>query len=109
MKRIETQVDLPAAPAVGRQQLVDAQAMGSLNPFITSLSGVLAVGERLKVRIAPAGGRPMTFKPRVTVVEPGQRLEWVGTMGVGTLRRPPRVHAAPRKPAHPTGAGRERW
>jgi hypothetical protein len=27
----------------------------------------------------------MTFKPRVTVVEPGQRLEWLGTMGVSGL------------------------
>jgi hypothetical protein len=24
----------------------------------------------------------MTFKPRVTVVEPGRRLEWLGTMGI---------------------------
>ncbi|GAA5017894.1 SRPBCC domain-containing protein [Actinopolymorpha pittospori] len=85
MKRLETQVDLPAVPSVVWQQLVDAEAMGSWNPFITSLSGVLAVGERLKVRIAPVGGRPMTFKPRVTVVDPGQRLEWLGTMGVPGL------------------------
>jgi hypothetical protein len=82
MKRIETQVDLPAVPAVVWEQLVDAAAMESWNPFITSLSGVLAVGERIQVRIVPVGGRPMTFKPRVTVVEPGQRLEWLGTMGI---------------------------
>jgi hypothetical protein len=85
MKRIETQVDLPAVPSVVWEQLVDAAAMGSWNPFITSLSGVLAVGQRLKVRVAPVGGRPMTFKPRVTVVEPGQRLEWLGIMGVPGL------------------------
>ena len=27
----------------------------------------------------------MTFKPRVTVVEPGRRLEWLGTMGIPGL------------------------
>ena len=27
----------------------------------------------------------MTFTPRVTVVEPGQRLEWLGTMGIPGL------------------------
>ena len=27
----------------------------------------------------------MTFKPRVTVLEPDQRLEWLGTMGVPGL------------------------
>jgi hypothetical protein len=85
MKRIETQVDLPAMPSAVWEQLVDTEAMGSWNPFITYLSGVLAVGERLKVRIAPVGGRPMTFTPRVTVVEPGQRLEWLGTLGIPGL------------------------
>ena len=85
MKRIETLVDLPAVPSVVWEQLVDTASMGSWNPFITSLSGSLEVGERLKVRIAPVGGRPMTFRPRVTVVEPGRRLEWLGTMGVPGL------------------------
>lgn len=64
---------------------MDTAAMGSWNPFITSVSGVFEVGERLTVRIAPVGGRPMTFKPRVTVVEPGRRLEWLGTMGIPGL------------------------
>lgn len=85
MKRIETRVDLPAAPSVVWEQLLDTAAMGSWNPFITSLTGVIEVGERLEVRIAPVGGRPMTFKPRVTVVESGRRLEWLGRMGISGL------------------------
>jgi hypothetical protein len=85
MKRIETQVDLPAVPSVVWEQLVDTASIGTWNPFITSLSGVIEVGERLQVRIAPVGGRPMTFKPRVTVAEPGRRLEWLGTMGIPGL------------------------
>jgi hypothetical protein len=85
MKRIETQVDLPAEPWVVWEQLVDTASIGSWNPFITSLSGLIEVGERLQVRVAPVGGRPMTFKPRVTVVEPARRLEWLGTMGVPGL------------------------
>lgn len=85
MKRIETEVDLPAVPSVVWAQLMDTASMENWNPFITSLKGVLAVGERLEVRIAPVGGRPMTFKPRVTVLDPEQRLEWLGTMGVPGL------------------------
>jgi hypothetical protein len=85
MKRIETQIDLPAVPSAVWDQLVDTASIGTWNPFITSLSGVFEVGERLRVRIAPVGGRPMTFKPRVTVVEPGRRLEWLGTMGIPGL------------------------
>jgi hypothetical protein len=85
MKRIETTIELPAAPPVVWEHLTDTASMSEWNPFITSLSGVLEVGERLRVRIAPVGGRPMTFKPRVTVVEPDHRLEWLGTMGVPGL------------------------
>jgi hypothetical protein len=85
MKRIESQVDLPAEPAVVWKHLVDTAGMGSWNPFITSMSGVLDVGERVEVRIAPVGGRPMSFTPLVTVVERGRRLEWFGTIGVRGL------------------------
>jgi hypothetical protein len=46
MKRIETQVDLPAAPSAVGEQLVDTASMGSWNPFITSLSGVFEVESR---------------------------------------------------------------
>jgi hypothetical protein len=85
MKRIETEIDLPAVPSAVWDELVNTASIGDWNPFITSLSGVFEVGERLRVRIAPVGGRPMTFKPRVTVVEPGRRLEWLGTMGLPGL------------------------
>lgn len=85
MKHIEAQVDLPADPSVVWEHLADTTSMGSWNPFITSMSGVLTVGERIQVRIAPVGGRPMTFNPRVTVVDPGRRLEWLGTMGIPGL------------------------
>jgi hypothetical protein len=34
MKRIETQVDLPATPSVVWQQLVDTATMGSWNPWL---------------------------------------------------------------------------
>jgi hypothetical protein len=85
MKRIETRVRLPAVPSAVWEQLVDTESVGAWNPFITSLSGTFEVGERLRVRVAPVGGRPMTFRPRVTVVDPDHRLEWLGTMGVPGL------------------------
>ena len=107
MKRIETQIDLPAEPSVVWAHLTDMDTMGTWNPFITSMSGVLKVGERLQVRIAPVGGRPMTFKPRVTIVEPGQCLEWLGTHGrTWTLRGQTLVHADTHRPrAHPFRSG----
>lgn len=50
------------------------------NPFITSFRGDLVPGSRLELRIEPPGGRAMTFRPTVTHVEPGRRLEWLGRL-----------------------------
>ena len=50
------------------------------NPFITSFHGDLVPGSRLELRIEPPGGRAMTFRPTVTHVEPGRRLEWLGRL-----------------------------
>ena len=82
MKNVTTVVDIPATPEQVWATLVDTAAYPAWNPFITKLSGQLAAGQRLEVRIAPPGGRAMTFKPTVTRVEPGRRLEWLGTLGV---------------------------
>jgi hypothetical protein len=44
------------------------------------LSGTLASGERLQVRIEPPGGAAMTFRPTVLAVEPGRELRWIGRL-----------------------------
>ena len=85
MKRIETQIDLPATPSTVWKHLLDTGSFESWNPFITSLTGDLEVGQRLRVRVVPVGGKPMTFTPRVTAVEPESRLEWLGTLGIPGL------------------------
>jgi hypothetical protein len=85
MKRIETRIDLPATPSVVWKHLQDTSSFESWNPFITSLTGDLEVGQRLEVRIVPVGGKPMTFRPRVTVMQRESHLEWRGTLGIPGL------------------------
>jgi hypothetical protein len=82
MKHVTSVIDIPASQEQVWATLVDTTAYPSWNPFITKVAGELTVGQRLEVRIAPPGGRAMTFKPTVTQVEPGHRLEWLGSMGV---------------------------
>ncbi len=65
--------------------LTDFSSYAEWNPFITSASGTAAVGERLRLRMHPPGGRAITFRPSVTVVEPGAVLEWLGRPGVPGL------------------------
>ena len=82
MRTIEatTVIDAPANAVWG--VLVDTARYPEWNPFIRRLDGDLVAGGRIAVEIAPPGGRPMTFRPTVTVLEPGRRLEWLGRLGL---------------------------
>lgn len=46
--------------------------------MIERASGKMQAGSRLKVRFAPEGSRGYTFWPKLTVVEPGRELRWLG-------------------------------
>lgn len=78
MRTISSTIDIDATPEQVWDVLTDAPAYASWNPFITDVSGEFAVGEKLDVRIAPPGGKAMTFHPTVTDVEHGRRLGWLG-------------------------------
>ena len=80
---VTTLIDAPRE--VVWHHLTATEAFASWNPFIPQLDGSLTPGARLQVRIAPPGARPMTFRPRVTALEPGRRLEWLGSLGVRGL------------------------
>lgn len=80
MKTVTTSIDIAADPARIWAILTDFAAYPGWNPFITSASGVPEVGQRLTIRVAPPGGKPMTFRPRVLAAEPGRRLRWKGRL-----------------------------
>ncbi len=50
------------------------------NPCIRSASGQLAAGARLTLRLVPAGGRAMTFRPTVLAAQPDELLRWIGRL-----------------------------
>jgi hypothetical protein len=75
---ISHQIDIDAPPAAVWQHLVDTDAYGEWNPFIRRLTGNVAVGERLAIRIAPPAAREMSFRPVVLAVEAESELRWLG-------------------------------
>lgn len=79
---ITTEIDIDASPHDVWDVLTDLDRYEEWNPFITSASGRVAVGERLVNHIEPPGGRGMTFKPTVTVVDDAHVFEWLGRAGV---------------------------
>jgi hypothetical protein len=78
---LHTEIDIDATPDVVWQVLTDLDEYAEWNPFITSSAGRPEVGEKLINRLEPPGGRAMTFKPQVTVVEDGKVFEWLGKLG----------------------------
>lgn len=79
MKQIETSIDIPAPPQQVWDVLVDVDQWHEWNPFADALTGELRVGAKVAVHMRNGpGGRAMTIKPTVTVVEPGRELRWVG-------------------------------
>lgn len=63
MITIDTQITIEASPTKIWGILTDFPAMSAWNPFIRAISGSLASGKRLSVRIAPPGQAAMTFEP----------------------------------------------
>ncbi len=82
MKTIHVSTDIAAPVEIVWAQLSAVSEYAEWNPFITMFRGELVVGNQLEIRIAPPGGRAMTFRPTVTEVDEGERLEWLGRLGL---------------------------
>lgn len=82
---ISRSTHIAATPEEVWEVLADLPAYGEWNPFVREASGTLSVGEHLAVTIAPAGGRRMSFRPRVLVAERGRELRWLGRVLVPGL------------------------
>ena len=80
MRTISATVDIAATPRQVWAVLADLDAYPQWNPFIRSASGQVAEGATLTLRLVPAQGRAMTFRPKVLAAEPGLLLRWIGRL-----------------------------
>ena len=85
MKELHTEIEIEASAERVWGLLTYFSSYPQWNPFIRSISGQPAPGERLEVRIEPPGGRGMTFKPKVLNAEPNRELRWLGHLLVPGL------------------------
>ncbi len=82
MREIFTEFEVDAPVDQVWSVLVDIEKWHEWNPFIPEISGEVSVGSRLKVRIEPPGGKPMTFKPTVSCFQENRDFIWVGTIPI---------------------------
>ncbi|WP_329125090.1 SRPBCC domain-containing protein [Streptomyces sp. NBC_01465] len=78
MKTISHSIEINAPATEVWKVLTDLTAYADWNPFIREASGDVAVGRRLTLKMFPADGKPMTFRPRVLAADPGVELRWIG-------------------------------
>jgi hypothetical protein len=81
-RSIETTVAIAAPAERAWEVLTEFPSYPDWNPFLVSVEGIPAVGERLTVKFEGADGRRFTIRPTLLVVEPPLRLEWRGVAGV---------------------------
>ncbi|NNK79551.1 MAG: SRPBCC domain-containing protein [Litoreibacter sp.] len=81
-KPIETRIEIAAPPSAVWTELADHAAYAVWNPFITRISGDLAVGERLAVIVQPQGKAAMEFAPEILIADADEELRWVGQLGM---------------------------
>ena len=82
---ITTTIDIAADPDTVWAVLTDFASYPEWNPFMSRVEGTPEVGSKLVIRLSPAGGRGMTFRPTVLAATPGRELRWLGKLGVGGL------------------------
>ena len=82
MKQLSTEVTINAPVERVWQVLTDFPSYGDWNTFMPRIEGDFTIGGRLEVRLSPPGGRAMTFKPTITLIEPKREFRWLGRLGM---------------------------
>jgi len=85
MKELRTEIEIAASPEAVWAVLTDFGAFPQWNPFIKEASGEQKVGGKLRIRVVPAGGKGMVFKPTVLAFEANRELRWRGRLGLPGL------------------------
>lgn len=102
--QIQTEIIIDAPPAQVWQVLLDQAAYPEWNPFVTSVEGEFTPGATPTIKLQPPGGKVMTMRPRVLVVEPDRELRWLGSLGIRGLFDGEHIFEL-----EPTGDGRTRF
>lgn len=78
MKEIRTEIDINASAKKIWEVLTDFNNYPQWNPFIYQISGVPAVGTKLRISIRTTKGKSRNYHPRVTRIEPYHEMHWYG-------------------------------
>lgn len=75
---LRTEIVINSTPDKIWAILTDFKNYPNWNPFVTSLTGEIKVGNKIAVRIEPPGASANSFKPTVTAFEINKKFSWLG-------------------------------
>jgi hypothetical protein len=84
---LRTEIVIDAAPPEVWRVLIDFRAYHEWNPFITSIAGELAVGQRLSVVLSPPESSEWRFRPLLVRCDEPHELRWRGRLGLDAVFR----------------------
>lgn len=79
-RHIHTEIEIDASADRVWRVLTDFASYSEWNPFVTRITGSLAVGSQLETFIQPPGGRGARFKPTVSALDPDREFRWRGRL-----------------------------
>lgn len=80
MRELKTEIEIDAPASKIWSILMNFDKYPEWNPFIISITGRPHLRERLNVTIQPKGGKPMRFKPKVTLFKKHLQFGWMGNV-----------------------------
>lgn len=78
MKKLTTEIIINAAPQKIWSILTGFEHYPTWNPFITSITGDVGVGNKITVRLEPPEASGMTMTPTVLALETEKEFRWIG-------------------------------
>lgn len=79
-KEIKTEIVIQATPEKIWSILTNFENYPNWNPFITTIEGNAAIGNKIKVSIHPPAGKKMTFRPIVITKIDEKEFSWRGKL-----------------------------
>lgn len=78
MKEITTEVIVNASPEKVWSIFTNFSEYPKWNPFIASVEGEVALGNKIKIKLTPPDSNQMIFKPKILTYKKNQELQWLG-------------------------------
>jgi len=84
-RELYSEIEIHASPERIWEILSEFQRYPEWNPFIRSVQGTLAVGERITAYLQPPGGFGMKIHPVILNVVPEREFRWTGHLFIRGL------------------------